>query len=509
MKYKVLSLLLVLPLISACNNGGNENTDPVEDFYPTLPEYKNKNEGAIKSDDENVYFDFYEVSDFHGATEYSKDDKRLGIERLSKYFDDKRSENPGGTFVISGGDMWQGSADSNLTRGALVTYAMNVMNFDSMTMGNHEFDWTDKIIKNNKERATFPFLAANIAKKDDGTLPEYLEASKIVTRGDYKIGIIGTIGDNIKNTILASAVEGLDFKDEVSTVQAESAKLREQGCDIVVWSSHNDVGDLKDKATGKDLGVDLIFGGHSHNTEVNELEGIPMLESKDLGRSIPHCQLRLNKSTKEVTAVEGYGCDENPTAKEYEPDADITGIYDQYKEKFIDPVKHKYVCKADGDLGTEQLGNIAVEAMFNKVKKDFGDYAVRASFTNLNGGVRAEMKAGKIYYGDVYTTFPFDNEVVICSVKGKTLKNFINNTSNIARYQDVMTFDGVGDNEECYFITTDFLATNAGFFKGKCTIVVYTKIMLRDAASESMSAMKTVKADNYKTSAKAEFQKLA
>lgn len=509
MKYKVLSLLLILPLISACGNNDSGSTDPVEDFYPTLPEYKNKNSGEIKTEGDEVFFDFYEISDFHGATEYSKDDHRLGIERLSKYFDDKRALNPGGTFVLSGGDMWQGSADSNLTRGALVTYAMNVMNFDSMTMGNHEFDWTDKFIKNNKERAKFPFLAANIVKTSDGTLPEYLEASKIVARGDYKVGIIGTIGDSIKNTILASAIEGLDFKDEIETVQAESAKLREAGCDIVVWSSHNDVHDLKEKANGKDLGVNLIFGGHSHTTLVDEVNGIPMLESKDLGRSIPHAQLKLNKTTKEVSVVDGYGCDEDPTAKEYEPDADITGIYTQYKEKFIDPTKHKYVCKADGDLGTEQLGNLAVESMFNKIKKDYPDYQVRASFTNLNGGVRADIKSGKVYYGDVYVTFPFDNEVVICSVKGKALKNFINNTSNVARYQDVLKYENLGDNEDCYFITTDFLATNAGFFKGKCTIVVYTKVMLRDAASEAMSAMKTVKADSYKTSAKAEFQKLS
>lgn len=507
MKKKILGLLLILPLVSAC--GSNEGTNtPIADYVPTLPEIKDKKSGAILSDADHVYFDFYEMSDFHGATEYSKDDNRLGIERLSSYFDAKRASNVGGTILLSGGDMWQGSADSNLTRGQLVTYSMNVMNFDAMTMGNHEFDWTDTYIKSNLERANFPFLAANIVK-EDGTLPEYLKASTILTRGDYKIGIVGTIGDDIKNTILASAVAGLDFKDEVSTVQAESAKLREAGCDIVVWSSHNDIEELKDKVNDKELGVNLIFGGHTHTTMTDEVNGIPMLESRDLGRSIPHAQLKINKTTKEVSVVEGWGCDENPTATDYAPDADITMIYDQYKKDYIDPIKHEYVCKADGDLGTEQLGNLAVEAMFNNVKASFPDYAVRASFTNLNGGVRAEIKAGKIYYGDVYTTFPFDNEVVICQVKGKALKNFINNTSNVARYQDVLKYENLGDNEDCYMITTDFLATNASFFKGKCTIVLYTKIMLRDAASDAMKQMKTVKADNYKTSAKAEFQKLS
>ena len=107
----------------------------------------------------NVYFDFYELSDFHGATTYGEG-SQLGISKLASYFDDKRTENPGGSIILAGGDMWQGTADSNITRGNLVTYAMCEIGFDSMTLGNHEFDWTDTWIKNNKNRANFPFLCA-------------------------------------------------------------------------------------------------------------------------------------------------------------------------------------------------------------------------------------------------------------------------------------------------------------------------------------------------------------
>ena len=66
---------------------------------------------------------------------------------------------------INVGDYWQGSADSNLNRGKFLTEVGNVLGFHAMTLGNHEFDWMDTHIKENKEFAKYPFLGANIINK--------------------------------------------------------------------------------------------------------------------------------------------------------------------------------------------------------------------------------------------------------------------------------------------------------------------------------------------------------
>ena len=58
--------------------------------------------------------------------------------------------------------MWQGSVESNLTEGHLVTEWMNQMNFVSMTVGNHEFDWGRQGIIDNSELANFPTLGINV-----------------------------------------------------------------------------------------------------------------------------------------------------------------------------------------------------------------------------------------------------------------------------------------------------------------------------------------------------------
>lgn len=502
---KILLSLLVLPFVSGC--GESEGTNiPIEEYVPNLPEIKNKNVGDIKEDDNFVYFDFYEISDFHGAVEYNKDDDHIGIEKLSTYFDEKRSNNPGGTILLSGGDMWQGTADSNVTKGNLVTYSMNVMNFDAMTLGNHEYDWTDSFIRNNKKKANFPFLAANIIDDGTGKNPDYVQASVVLERGDYKIGVIGTIGDSIKNTILASSVKGLTFEKEVATVKSEVKKLEEAGCDIIVWSSHNDLKELKTKINGEtDLGVDLIFGGHSHTNLVDESNGIPMIETASKAEGIAHCQLKLNKTTKEVSAIEGYGYETNLVEKEFANDPDITMIYDQYKKDYINPIKNRKIAKANGDFDKKiRLPNLAVEAMYNTVKKDYPN--VRAAFTNINGGVRQEIKSGTVTYGNIYEAFPFDNELVIIEINGKAMKkNVTNPPSNAAIYQDVLVATNLNSSETYQFVTTEFLATSSDFFLGSGNVVAYTKINLRDCISDYMKEKKTLNADDYKSNAKKEF----
>ena len=132
------------------------------------------------------------------------------MDELSSYLMNAYKENSA-TVVLSSGDMWQGSAESNLTRGAIITEWMNEMDFVSMTLGNHEFDWGSEYIDANRELAEFPILAINIFDKSTGERADYCEASVIVERNGVKIGIIGAIGD-CKSSISSSYVTDVDFK---------------------------------------------------------------------------------------------------------------------------------------------------------------------------------------------------------------------------------------------------------------------------------------------------------
>ncbi len=502
MKINKLSLFLLLPLLVSC--GGGAATGDIETYTPNLPEFKDKNVGAIKTDGTYDYLDIYELSDFHGAVQYNAQEKQIGLARLGSYFDKKREANPGGTVILSGGDMWQGSADSNLTRGNLVTYSMDVIGFDAMTMGNHEFDWTKKWIENNKNKATFPILGANIYDRSTKQIANLYSPSRVITRGDYKVGIIGTIGDNIRRSIIPSAISDVDFKNEIEIVTAEASRLKtEEKCDVILWSSHRDAVELNTLYTSN-LGINGVFGGHSHTNGnlYNEAFDLAFLQSEPYAQTIPHLQLKINKSTKEVsTSV--HEIDTNPTAGNYVEDKDIKSLIDQYSRDIIGTVKAKVLGSTDATLKIQDtLANLAVYSMKEEVKRsvDFKGYDIVASFHNRNGGVRKDIAQGDITYGQVYESFPFDNEVVIIKITGDVLKTkFLKNGmgGNYSTWHNLSN-KAIDNNTEYYIVTSDFMESNEAYFGGHGGEVIPTGIVIREAVSNQISILKKIETKNFK-----------
>ena len=443
-KFKYSVALLVAPLLISCGGPGEVDfnfsapTIDVESIdVSSLNLKRDTLTGEIAQSESDVYFDFYEVSDYHGAVNYSTEEETIGLARLGDYFKKKRAENPGGTIVLSSGDMYQGSAESNLTHGYIVNYAMNIMGFESMTVGNHEFDWSVDWLRKNQalkvEEHQIPYLGANVYDKATGKILDFLKPSITIERGDYKVGIIGTIGDGADSAIMKSLVEGLEFKGELAIAKAEAAKLREEGCDIVIWSSHKDVSELSSYGLSKTSGIDVVFGGHSHKNAPSEgeetmyIDGIPFLETKSYGKGISHARVTLDKATKEVKAVVGE-TDTKPYAYAgLEEHSEVKKVMDLYNE-YIDPIKHKVIGSTDAELDvsdTFSLTNLCVDTMAlaaNQWGKTNGEIKVVASFHNAKGGVRANIAAGEIKFENVYKSFPFDNEICVIKITGKKLK---------------------------------------------------------------------------------------
>lgn len=86
------------------------------------------------------------TNDFHGSIE--ENSSELGLLKYGTFLKNKRKED--NTLILNSGDMWQGSILSNSNRGEFLTKVMNNIGFDCFTLGNHEFDWSTKYIKQNK-----------------------------------------------------------------------------------------------------------------------------------------------------------------------------------------------------------------------------------------------------------------------------------------------------------------------------------------------------------------------
>jgi 2',3'-cyclic-nucleotide 2'-phosphodiesterase (5'-nucleotidase family) len=136
-----------------------------------------------------VSFDVFAVNDLHGKLADTQD--QPGVDELSTYL-----EQAGDAILLSTGDMWQGSSESNLTNGFIITEWMNRMNFTAMTVGGHEFDWGEDWLKQNVEMAEFPFLGINVYNRQTNQRVDYCESSLVVDIDGVQVGIIGAIGDS-------------------------------------------------------------------------------------------------------------------------------------------------------------------------------------------------------------------------------------------------------------------------------------------------------------------------
>ena len=198
----ILILCLCL-LLSACVKPNTPDTPPQESVDNPAQEpgklpSQDVADGCAHVDEHNdgrcdlcneiviVAVDLYSINDLHGKV--ADGDTHPGVDELTTYLERERELNDH-VVLLSDGDMWQGSAESNLTKGLLVTDWMNEMDFASMTLGNHEYDWGEEPILTNDVQAEFPFLAINIYDRETNTQVDYCQSSIVVERGGVQIGI--------------------------------------------------------------------------------------------------------------------------------------------------------------------------------------------------------------------------------------------------------------------------------------------------------------------------------
>lgn len=379
-----------------------------------------------------VTVDFYALNDLHGKL--IDGDGQPGVDNLTHYLKTIREYNPN-TVILSSGDMWQGSSESNLTHGLMMTDWMNNLGFVSMTLGNHEFDWGEERIRENLKLAEFPFLAINIYDRDTDKLVDYCRPSVTVSCGEATIGIIGAIGD-CYSSISGDKSGGFYFKtgaELTSLIKAESERLREEGADFIVLSVHEGI-------DGYDLSlsegsVDIVFEGHTHRYYVREdAHGVTHLQGGGDNDGISHATAVVNFAGGESTVTEA----------EYLPST----VYKvSPSDPVIDELLAKYedtISKAAQVLGTnavmrngDWMRSLVARLYFEEGFKKWGeqyDIVLGGGFISVRSPYN--LAAGEVRYSDLQSLFPFDNRIDLCSIKGSDLKrNFLEtNNSNYFIY---------------------------------------------------------------------------
>lgn len=393
-----------------------------------------------------VTFDVFAINDLHGKI--ADTDSQIGVDELSTYFKQARAKNEN-TILLSSGDMWQGTAESNLTKGALLTDWMSAMDFASMTLGNHEYDWGESYVESNAKLAEFPFLAINVYDSDTKQRAAYCQPSVMVEQNGAKIGIIGAIGD-CHSSISGEHSSGFYFKtgsELTALVKAEADKLRAEGADCIIYSLHDGYGSSSSSTTNisdsklssyYDVSlsngyVDIVFEGHSHqNYVLKDSKGVYHMQGGGDNDGISHAEIAVNLVSESATVSKA----------EYIPTSVYANLAD---DPIVNELLEKYadeIAKADKVLGVNDKVRSGSEIcqLVSKLYYEVGEAKWGSEYDIVLGGgflnVRSpyNLYAGEVKYGDLQGILPFDNEIVLCSVKGTYLKSQFVETTNSNYY---------------------------------------------------------------------------
>lgn len=417
-------------LLSACQKtNASSNT-----IYSSSDVISSTDNPSSKQQDSVTKLAVIAMNDVHGNVMDSS--SGLGLSKTTTLINSlTKNKNP---ILLSQGDMWQGSTESNYTKGNLVTEWMNYMDFTAMTLGNHEFDWGQDVIKENVALANFPFLGINVLRNSDNQRVDYATPSVVKNIGDLKIGVIGAIG-NCYSSISASLVTDIHFAigDELTTlIKNEATRLRnEEDCDLIFYTAHgslerDDKGkDSYDISLSKDHYVDLVLEGHTHQQYAYQDDGnVYHVQCQGNNGTINCIDIDydlINKSYT-ITNVKYYRTGDYTNLAD---DAGALAIIDSYKEQYnwaYQKIGYNSAYRSSSYL-KQLVANLYLE---KGLEKWGNDYDITLGGGYLNTRSPYSLARGDVTYSDINALFPFDNEIVLCSVSGNKLDNqFVHSTN--------------------------------------------------------------------------------
>jgi 2',3'-cyclic-nucleotide 2'-phosphodiesterase/3'-nucleotidase len=392
------------------------------------------------------------TTDLHGNIDpidyYTNKADNRGLAKVATLIKRLRKENPN-SLLIDSGDTIQGSplesfhGRKNNQPPDPMMLVMNSLNYDAMTVGNHEYNFGLKVLEKARAEANFPWLSANtydIAKQQPHYKPYIVKEVAGV-----KIGILGLTTPGIPNWDNPPNYAGLEFHEPVSEARKWVAVLRDrEKVDVVAIAMHMGLGE--DLRTGEvspgqvpheneaiaianDVpGVDVIFMGHTHR-EVPSLyiNGVLLTQADYWGKHLARADLYLQKSVTGGWRVYAKSARTFPTDDRVEPDPDVVKLAQPY-----DNETQGWLARVIGQSAEEltakeaRFRDTAILDLIQKVQLEAGkaDVSMVASFNS-----EARIAKGPVSVRDIAGLYVYENTLVVLEVTGQQLKDALEHSA--------------------------------------------------------------------------------
>ena len=404
------------------------------------------------------------TNDHHGRF-WKNSDGEYGMAARKTLIDQIRAEvtrSGGHSLLLDGGDVNTGVPESDLQDAVPDFRGMNLLGYDAMAVGNHEFDKPLGVLRMQRDLAKFPMLSANIYDRGERMFAPY----KVFSLGGLRVGVMGLTTEDTFKMVNPDNIKNIEFRSVIREAAKVVPELRGKA-DVVIAATHmghyengnsgtQSAGDVEMARAVK--GIDLVVGGHSQNPacmkaeNVVDREYVPgtdcrpdrqngawIVQAHEWGKYVGRADFEYRNGEfkllkyalipvnlkKAVRAADGKTSMVHYTS-EIAEDKEMLELLQPFQE-FGQQKLLVEIGSTDGRLEGDRaairarpasLGVLIGRALMDKTRADFA--VVNA------GGVRDSFVAGKLTYKDVLKVQPFGNTTVTLDLTGKEVMDYLN-----------------------------------------------------------------------------------
>ena len=425
--------------------------------------------------DRSYRFSILHTNDHHGHF-WANAQGEYGLAAQKTLMDQQRYDvqaKGGGALILSAGDVNTGVPESDVLNAEPDIRGMNLIGYDAMALGNHEFDKPLSVLQKQQKWAKFPFLAANIYAK--GSDKRLFKPWAIFNRMGLKIAVIGLTTTDTLRIANPQNVAQIEIRDPVKETEKAVAELRASDKpDVIIALTHmghyddgqhgsNAPGDVELARSLPPGTINVIVGGHSHDAVCMAKENVSVADyqsgqpcqpdrqngggigqAKEWGKFVGRGDFTFRNG--ELTLDNYQLIPVNLKHKVKNLDGSETWL--PYQEaiaqngammKLLTPYQLRAGKQLavnvgrsdsvfDGDRSKVRFEQMPLAQLILRAQMA----ATQADFAVISGGgIRTSLAQGEISWRDLLQIQPFGNQVVSVTLTGKELLNYLATVANI------------------------------------------------------------------------------
>ena len=326
-------------------------------------------------------------------------------------------------LLLDGGDVMTGPCEATLLWGRSSLGAMDLMGYDLMVLGNHEFDPPVDRLLGELDRVSLPVVSANVRWRSSGEL--LVKPYRLLDLAGYRVALLGLTTTETPRVSTRGNDPRLRFDDTLEAARSWVERLR-PSADLLVLLTH--VGIEQDLALARALpGIDIIVGGPSTTAPTRPLQeaGTLILQAGYFGQYLGRADLRISEQGFELLAYELLPVPAAGEQGELSPDPEVSGLL----QHLWGSVAHRCAAsagKTSAPFSCAPLAGPGSGSTMIHLVTDAMRWRAQTDLALQNtGGVRDDLPAGEISMGMLRSALPFGNTIVRIELGGSELLDLL------------------------------------------------------------------------------------